>query len=91
MLDVIIFFFPFVLTQVKKTTACSIVVAYVGRYNPQFIDFRVFKVLFRLVLKFVLQVFLFLFTGCGHHRFCVGNARRHNDNQHFGVVFVSSL
>ena len=32
----------------QKTTVCSIVVPYLGSLNPQFIDFRAFKVLFRL-------------------------------------------
>jgi hypothetical protein len=38
-----------------KTTACSIIVAYLGRYSP------VFKVLFRVVLR-LLMFILFLFS-----------------------------
>ena len=90
MLNVIIFFF-FVLPQVKKTTASSIVVAYMGRFNSQFNEFRTFKVLFCLVLRMLMFVlFLILFTDCGHRRTCISNARKHHDNQCFGVVFVSS-
>ena len=31
----------------KKTTVCSIVIAYIGGLDPQFVNFRLFKLLFR--------------------------------------------
>ena len=34
-----------------KTTVFSIVIAYLGRFSPQFTEFRAFKVLFYLILR----------------------------------------
>ena len=86
-------FFSLSYHTLKKTTACSIVVAYVARFNPQFNEFRAFKVPFPLVVRHSLRllILVLLFSGRGHLRICIRNARKHHDNQRFGVVFVSSL
>ena len=86
-------FFLFALPQVKKSTASSVVIACMAKFNPQFNEFVNFKVPYPLVLRRRLRLlmFIFLFSGCGHHTICIGNASKHHDNQHFGVVFVSSL
>ena len=80
----------------KKTKASSVVIAYVGRFNPGFDEFRAFKVPYPLVLPHSLRLMMFifcsfLFSECGHYRICINITRKHHDNQHFGVVFVSSL
>ena len=77
-----------------KNTVSSIVIAYLARFNPQFNEFRAFKVPFPSCSSSWSQVVdfcSFLFSGCGHRRICIRNIRKHHDNQHFGVVFVSSL
>jgi hypothetical protein len=51
----------------KKTTVCAIVIAYVGRFDPQFVEFRDFKVRFS-VLSFVLLVFKFVTSLLFVHR-----------------------
>ena len=45
--------------MLKKTTASSIVCAYVGRFHPQFNEFRAFKVLFRLAVRHGLRLLMF--------------------------------
>ena len=99
MLNVIIFFLLSLsyhrFFYKKKTTASSIVVAYLGRFNSQFNEFRAFKVLFFSSCSYVdvcsSSFLTFCFTDCGHLRISINYARKHHDNKHFGVVFVSSL
>ena len=67
-----------------KPTVCIILVAYEGGSNPQFVNFRVFKVLLFLRCCILSEAdacsFPLFVIGRGYRRSCITNSSRHHDN-----------